>query len=53
MLINQLLLPDHHPSLRLAALGAICRMLEIIELRQTLYEGKAPARLALLIEPEP
>ena len=53
MLVDQLLLPGYHPSLRVAALGAICRMLEIIELRQTLYEGKAPARLALLIEPEP
>ena len=51
VLVDQLLLPGYHPSLRVAALGAICRMLEIIELRQTLYEGKAPARLALLIEP--
>ena len=48
MLVDQLLLPGYHPSLRVAALGAICRMLEIIELRQTLYEGKAPARRGTL-----
>ena len=41
------LLLCYHPSLRVAALGAICRMLEMSALRQMLYTRHAPARLAL------
>ena len=45
MLVDLLLC--YHPSLRVAALGAICRMLEMSALRQMLYTRHAPARLAL------
>ena len=41
------LLLCYHPPLRVAALGAICRMLEMSALRQMLYTRHAPARLAL------